>query len=120
MKRVLIADDAIFMRKVLGDILTKNGYEVVGEASDGREAVEKYLLIKPEFMTLDITMPVMDGMEALQIIKRIDKNCKVLMVSAMGQESMIMDSIRAGAKGFIVKPFREGDVLEQVRKLNFL
>lgn len=120
MKKVLIADDAIFMRKVLGDLLTRNGYEVVGEAANGRDAVEKYLLLKPEFVTMDITMPVMDGLEALQIIKKIDQNCKVIMVSAMGQETMIMDSIRAGAKGFIVKPFREGDVLEQVKKLNFL
>jgi two-component system, chemotaxis family, chemotaxis protein CheY len=120
MKKVLIADDAIFMRKVLADILEKNGYEVVGEASNGRDAVEKYILLKPEFVTMDITMPGMDGIEALQTIKRIDKNCKVIMVSAMGQEEMINDSIRAGAKGFIVKPFREGDVLQQVKKLNFL
>ncbi|WP_073589309.1 response regulator [Anaerocolumna xylanovorans] len=120
MKKVLIADDAIFMRKVLGDILKKNGYEVVGEASNGREAVEKYLMVKPEFVTMDVTMPGMDGLEALQVIKKIDKNCKVIMVSAMGQEAVIMDCIRAGAKGFIVKPFSEGDVLEQVKKLSFL
>ncbi|BCK00230.1 response regulator [Anaerocolumna chitinilytica] len=120
MKNVLIADDAIFMRKVLGDILRRNGYEVVGEASNGREAVEQYLLVKPEFVTMDVTMPGMDGLEALKVIKNIDKNCKVLMVSAMGQEAVIMDCIRAGAKGFIVKPFSEGDVLEQVKKLNFL
>ncbi|MGN6710906.1 two-component system, chemotaxis family, response regulator CheY [Anaerocolumna jejuensis DSM 15929] len=120
MKTVLIADDAIFMRKVLGDILQKNGYEVVGEASNGREAVEKYLLLKPEFVTMDITMPVMDGVEALKVIKKIDSNCKIIMVSALGQEDMKLDCIRAGAKGYIVKPFREGDVLEQVKKLNFL
>ncbi len=117
MQKVLITDDAAFMRKILGDILKKNGCEVVGEASNGEEAVEKYKALRPDFVTMDITMPVMDGIQATRAIHQMDAGCKVLMVSAMGQQGMILEAIQAGAKGFIVKPFQESKVVEEVERL---
>lgn len=115
--RILIVDDAAFMRMMLKDILTKNGFEVVAEAADGVQAVEKYVETKPDLVTMDITMPEMDGIMALKEIKRIDPDAKVIMVSAMGQQAMVIDAIQAGAKDFIVKPFQADRVLEAVTKV---
>lgn len=115
--RILIVDDVAFMRMMLKDILTKNGFEVVAEAADGVQAVEKYVETKPDLVTMDITMPEMDGIMALKEIRRIDPDAKVIMVSAMGQQAMVIDAIQAGAKDFIVKPFQADRVLEAVTKV---
>lgn len=115
-KRIMIVDDAAFMRMMIKDILVKNGYEVVGEAANGVEAVEKYKELKPDLVTMDITMPEMDGVTALKEIKKIDPNAKVIMCSAMGQQAMVIDAIQSGAKDFIVKPFQNDRVIEAVRK----
>lgn len=117
MARILVVDDAAFMRMMIKDILTKNGYEVVGEAADGQQAVEQYQELKPDLVTLDITMPEMDGITALKKIKEIDPDAKVIMCSAMGQQAMVIDAIQAGAKDFIVKPFQAERVLEAIRKV---
>ncbi|MBD2845277.1 response regulator [Paenibacillus sp. IB182496] len=114
--RILIVDDAAFMRMMIRDILTKNGYEVVGEAQDGAQAVEKYKDLKPDLITMDITMPEMDGITALKEIKKMDGNAKVIMCSAMGQQAMVIDAIQAGAKDFIVKPFQADRVIEAIKK----
>lgn len=114
--RILIVDDAAFMRMMIRDILSKNGYEVVGEAQDGAQAVEKYKELKPDLITMDITMPEMDGISALKEIKKIDGNAKVIMCSAMGQQAMVIDAIQAGAKDFIVKPFQADRVIEAIKK----
>ncbi|GFR37719.1 chemotaxis protein CheY [Insulibacter thermoxylanivorax] len=114
--RVLIVDDAAFMRMMIKDILTKNGYEVVGEASDGLQAIEKYKELSPDLVTMDITMPEMDGITALKEIRKIDPNAKVIMCSAMGQQAMVIDAIQAGAKDFIVKPFQADRVIEAIKK----
>ncbi len=116
-KQVLIVDDATFMRIKLRDILEKNGYEVVGEAENGIQAVEKYKELNPDIVTLDITMPEMDGIEALKQIKEYDADSRVLMCSAMGQQSMVMDAIRAGAVDFIVKPFDTERVIKALDKI---
>jgi len=115
-KTVLIVDDAAFMRMMIKDILSKNGYDVVGEAADGVQAIEKYKEIQPDLVTMDITMPEMDGIEALKQIKEINPNSIVIMCSAMGQQAMVIDAIQAGAKDFIVKPFQEERVLEAINK----
>ena len=104
--RVLVVDDAAFMRMMVKDILTKNGYEVVGEAENGMKALEKYQELKPDLTTMDITMPEMDGISAVKEIKKVDPNAKIVMCSAMGQQSMVIDAIQSGAKDFIVKPFQ--------------
>ena len=116
-KKVLIVDDAAFMRMMLKDILTKNGYEVVGEAENGAKAVEKYGELKPDLVTMDITMPEMDGISALKNIRSMDSNAKVVMCSAMGQQAMVIEAIQAGARDFIVKPFQADRVLEAVKKV---
>jgi two-component system, chemotaxis family, chemotaxis protein CheY len=116
MARVLIVDDAAFMRMMIKDILEKNGFEVIGEASNGIKAVEIYKKEKPDVVTMDITMPDMDGIEAVKQIKAFDPGAKIIMCSAMGQQTMVMDAIRAGAKDFIVKPFQADRVLEAIRK----
>lgn len=116
MTRVLIVDDAAFMRMMIKDILVKNGFEVVGEAPNGLKAVELYKKEKPDVVTMDITMPDMDGIQAVKAIKEFDPTARVIMCSAMGQQSMVMDAIRAGARDFIVKPFQADRVLEAVRK----
>src|SRR5690625_4388092 len=115
-KSVLIVDDAAFMRMMIKDILTKNGYDVVGEAQDGAQAVEKFKELKPDLVTMDITMPEMDGVTALKKIKEFDPQATVIMCSAMGQQAMVIDAIQAGAKDFIVKPFQAERVLEAVKK----
>ncbi len=117
MAKVLIVDDAAFMRMMIKDILEKNGFEVIGEASNGLKALEIYKKEKPDVVTMDITMPDMDGIEAVKEIKNFDPAAKVIMCSAMGQQSMVMDAIRAGAKDFIVKPFQADRVLDAVRKV---
>lgn len=114
--RILIVDDAAFMRMMIRDILSKNGYEVVGEAQDGSQAIEKYKELKPDLITMDITMPEMDGISALKEIKKMDGNAKVIMCSAMGQQAMVIDAIQAGAKDFIVKPFQADRVIEAIKK----
>lgn len=114
--RILVVDDAAFMRMMVKDILTKNGYEVIGEASDGRQAIEKYQELKPDLVTLDITMPEVDGIEALKKIRDVDPNARVIMCSAMGQQAMVIDAIQAGARDFIVKPFQADRVIEAVKK----
>ncbi|MBN6185819.1 response regulator [Aneurinibacillus sp. BA2021] len=114
--RVLIVDDAAFMRMMIKEILTKNGYNVVGEASDGAQAVEKYKELNPDLVTMDITMPEMDGITALKEIKKINPAAKVIMCSAMGQQAMVIDAIQAGAKDFIVKPFQADRVIEAIKK----
>ncbi|MGG6313538.1 MULTISPECIES: response regulator [Paenibacillus] len=114
--RILIVDDAAFMRMMIRDILTKNGFEVVGEAQDGAQAIEKYKELHPDLITMDITMPEMDGIAALKEIKKLDSNAKVIMCSAMGQQAMVIDAIQAGAKDFIVKPFQSDRVIEAINK----
>ncbi|MBQ7680057.1 MAG: response regulator [Butyrivibrio sp.] len=115
-KKILITDDAAFMRMMLKDILTKGGYDVVGEAENGKVAIDKYNELKPDLVTLDITMPEMDGIAALKGIKAADANACCIMCSAMGQQAMVIESIQAGAKDFIVKPFQADRVLEAVKK----
>lgn len=114
--KILIVDDAAFMRMMIKDILSKNGYEVVGEANDGLQAIEKFKELKPDLVTMDITMPEMDGIAALKQIKSMDANAKVIMCSAMGQQAMVIDAIQAGAKDFIVKPFQADRVIEAISK----
>ena len=113
-KKILLVDDAAFMRKMIKDTLTKNGYTEVFEAVDGADAVEKYAEIAPDLVFMDITMPNMDGLEALKAIRAKDGSANVVMCSAMGQESMVMDAVRSGAKDFIVKPFKPDRVLKTV------
>lgn len=115
-KTVLIVDDAAFMRMMIKDILNKNGFDVVGEAEDGQQAVDKYKELTPDLVTMDITMPEMDGIAALKEIKKIDPNSTVIMCSAMGQQAMVIDAIQAGAKDFIVKPFQADRVIEAINK----
>jgi len=115
--KVLIVDDAAFMRMMIKDILEKNGYDVVGEASNGLVAVDLYKKEKPDVVTMDITMPDMDGIEAVKQIRTFDPNAKIIMCSAMGQQSMVMDAIKSGAKDFIVKPFQADRVLEAIKKV---
>ncbi|CCZ27482.1 sporulation initiation phosphotransferase F [Firmicutes bacterium CAG:194] len=116
-KNILICDDAAFMRMMIKDILTKNGYNVVGEAENGLKAVEKYSETKPDLVLMDITMPEMDGIQALKKIKELDSGATVIMCSAMGQQAMVIESIQAGAKDFIVKPFQADRVIEAVKKV---
>lgn len=116
-KKVLIVDDAAFMRMMIKDILSKNGYEVAGEAENGLRAVEKYKELTPDLVLMDITMPEMNGIDAVKNIKAIDPGAKIVMCSAMGQQAMVIESIQAGARDFIVKPFQADRVLEAVRKV---
>lgn len=115
-KNIMICDDAAFMRMMIKDILTKNGYNVAAEAENGAKAVEKYLDVKPDLVMMDITMPEMDGIQALKKIKEMDPNATVIMCSAMGQQAMVIESIQSGAKDFIVKPFQADRVIEAVKK----
>ena len=116
-KNILICDDAAFMRMMIKDILIKNGYIVAGEAENGAKAVEKYNELKPDLVLMDITMPEMDGIQALKKIKESSPEAVVIMCSAMGQQAMVIESIQAGAKDFIVKPFQADRVLEAVKKV---
>ena len=116
MARVLVVDDAAFMRKVLSDALGKAVHEVVGEAANGQEAVDRYRDLKPDLTTLDITMPEKDGLHALREILALDPTARVVMCSALGQESKVLESIKSGARDFVVKPFQPDRVLEAVAK----
>jgi two-component system chemotaxis response regulator CheY len=112
MKKVLIVDDAEFMRLSIHKFLSNDNYEVVAEAENGKVAIEKYVEYKPDIVTMDLTMPEMDGIEAIKEIKKIDKDAKILVISAMGQETKVREAIVAGAKNFIIKPFTEETVLK--------
>jgi two-component system, chemotaxis family, chemotaxis protein CheY len=116
MARVLVVDDAAFMRKMVGDALAKGGHEVVGEAGNGVEAIERFQELKPDLMTLDITMPEKDGLAALAEIVAADPSARVVMCSALGQESKVLEAIKLGAKDFVVKPFQPARVIEAVGK----
>ena len=116
-KNILVCDDAAFMRMMIKDILTKNGYNVAGEAENGLKAIEKYKEVNPDLVLMDITMPEMDGIQALKEIKKVDSGAKVIMCSAMGQQAMVIEAIQSGAKDFIVKPFQAERVLEAVKKV---
>lgn len=120
MPRVLIVDDALFMRKILRDILVKEGIEVCGEAENGKEAIEKFRELKPDLVTMDIVMPKMeeiDGIGAVREIMKIDPQAKIIMVSAMGQHSLVVEAIQAGAKDFVTKPFQPSRVIEAIRRV---
>ena len=116
-KNILIVDDAAFMRMMIKDILTKNGYNIAAEAENGKIAVDKYNEVKPDLVLMDITMPEMDGIQALKTIKGNDPNAQIIMCSAMGQQAMVIEAIQSGAKDFIVKPFQAERVLEAVKKV---
>ena len=115
-KNILICDDAAFMRMMIKDILTKNGYNVAGEAENGKVAVEKYAEIKPDLVMMDITMPELDGLEATKLIVESDPNAKVIMVSAMGQQDKVFGAFEAGAKDFVVKPFDPDKIISCIEK----
>lgn len=115
-KRILITDDALFMRVTLKNILLQNGYEVVGEAANGVESVAMYAQLRPDVVTMDITMPEMDGLTALKTIRASDPNARIVMCTAMGQKAMVVEAIQAGAKDFIVKPFQPDRVVEALTK----
>ena len=117
MAKILVVDDAAFMRMMIKDILTKNGYEVAGEAENGVVAVSKYAELKPDLVLMDITMPEKDGIQALKDIKASDAGAKVIMCSAMGQQAMVIEAIQSGARDFIVKPFQTDRVIEAVKKV---
>ena len=117
MTKVLVTDDAAFMRMQLKDMLSKLGYEVVGEAENGQVAIEKYQELQPDVVTMDITMPEMDGIAAVKEIKKINPAAKVIMCSAMGQQNMVLEAIQAGANDFIVKPFSAERVEEALSKI---
>ena len=116
MARVLVVDDAAFMRKMVTDALATGGHEVIGEAANGAEAVARFQELKPEVMTLDITMPEKDGLAALKEIMELDPSARVVMCSALGQESKVLESIKLGAKDFVVKPFQADRVLDAIGK----
>ena len=113
----MIVDDAAFMRNMIKDILEEEGYEVAGEAANGEEAVSKYKELKPDVVTMDIVMPMKSGIEAVHEIVSFNKDAKIVMCSALGQESLVMEAIEAGAKDFITKPFKKENVLEMIKKL---
>lgn len=117
MAKIIIADDAAFMRMVLKNILERYGHEVIAEADNGETAVQKYAENKPDLVTMDITMPDMDGISAVQKIMSIDPNAKIIMCSAMGQQNMVLDAVKAGAKDFVTKPFQETRVISSIEKV---
>ncbi|WAH36408.1 response regulator [Alicyclobacillus dauci] len=118
MAKIMVVDDAAFMRMMLKNLLTEGGHEVVAEAGNGREAVQLYEAHRPDVVTMDITMPEMDGLEAVKAIMALDPNAKVVMCSAMGQQDMVIDAIKSGAKSFLVKPFQKEKVLEEIAKIS--
>lgn len=115
--RVVIADDAIFMRTVLKNMLLEEDIHVIGEASNGLEAIEVVGRLKPDILTLDITMPELDGIEAISKIVEVSPDTKIIMVSAMGQQGMVIDAIKRGAKDFITKPFEKSRILQSIKKV---
>ncbi|WCK54396.1 response regulator [Aneurinibacillus sp. Ricciae_BoGa-3] len=114
---ILVVDDAAFMRMMIKGFLTKSGFSRIEEAANGVEAVEKYKSAHPALVTMDITMPEMDGIEAVKAIRQIDPNANIIMCSAMGQQNMVIQALQAGAKDFIVKPFQEQRVIEAIKKV---
>ncbi len=116
-KTVLITDDTAFMRMTLRNVIEKNGYKVVGEAADGEEAIALYKELKPDMVTMDITMPKMDGITAIKEIIKADPQAKIIVCSAMGQKPMVIEALSAGAKDFLVKPFDADRVVESLRKI---
>ena len=114
---ILIVDDAAFMRMMIKDVLSKNGFVISGEADNGSMAIEKYKELNPELVIMDITMPELDGIQAVKEIKKIDDDAKIIMCSAMGQQAMVIEAIQAGAKDFIVKPFQAERIVEAVKKV---
>lgn len=116
-RTVLVVDDAIFMRTMIGDILKQAGFEVVGEASSGVEAVQQYKELKPDLVTMDIVMPDMGGIDAVREIIKEDPKARILMCSAMGQQGLVVEAIQAGARDFVVKPFQPSRVIEAVQRL---
>ena len=116
-KNVMVVDDAAFMRMMIKDILSKNGYNIVGEAENGKKAVDTYAECKPDLVLMDITMPEMDGIQALKAIRGNDPNASIIMCSAMGQQAMVIEAIQSGARDFIVKPFQADRVIEAVKKV---
>jgi two-component system chemotaxis response regulator CheY len=116
-KRILVVDDAAFMRMMIKNILSKNGYEIIGEAENGQVAVELYKKLKPDLVTMDITMPEMNGIEGVKAIREFDPDAKIIMCSAMGQQAMVMEAIQAGAKDFIVKPFQQDRILQAIGRV---
>jgi two-component system chemotaxis response regulator CheY len=117
MKKVLIVDDAAFMRATIKAILERNGFEVAGEAENGALGVKKYLELRPDIVTMDITMPEMTGIEALQKIRSFDPDAKVVMITSMGQESLVKEAVVSGARSFLVKPFKEEHVIQTLKKI---
>ena len=117
MKKIMIVDDAAFMRLTIKNMLKKSPHVVIGEAENGRAAIERYKELGPDIVTMDITMPELDGLSALKEIIRMDPGARVIMVSAMGQETMVREAIVSGAKGFIVKPFKEEGILSAIDRL---
>jgi len=121
MKKVLVVDDAVFMRKTISSALLEAGFEVVGEAKSGVEAIKKYKELSPDIVTMDITMPDMDGINAVRKIKEYDPNCKIIVISAMGQDAMVKEALIAGAQNFLVKPLKMDTIVDTLnRALNFL
>lgn len=120
MVRVMIVDDAAFMRMMIRDILEKDGYEVIAEAENGLKAIDLYKKEKPDIVMMDITMPGMNGIEALKEIKKIDPSARIIMCSAMGQDAMVNEALNEGAKAFVVKPFQPEMVLDAVKKINII
>lgn len=116
MAKIMIVDDAAFLRAILKDILLKAGHEVVFEAANGKEAVDRYKAYQPDLVTMDITMPVMEGIQAVKEIRQLDPKANIVMCSAMGQRNLIIEAIQSGAKDFIIKPFQTSRVLEAVDK----
>lgn len=114
---ILIVDDAAFMRMMIKDVLSKNGFTIAGEAENGVKAVEKFKETNPDLVIMDITMPEMDGIQAVKEIKKSDSSAKIIMCSAMGQQAMVIEAIQAGAKDFIVKPFQAERIVEAVKKV---
>ncbi len=115
--RLLVVDDAMFMRRMLSDILEKGGHIICGEASTGKEAIERYKELKPDLVTMDIIMPDMSGIEAVKEIKKVDPDAKILMVSAMGQQALVLEAVQSGAIDYIVKPFQPSRVLESIERI---
>jgi two-component system chemotaxis response regulator CheY len=115
--RVLIVDDAIFMRKMISDILVENGMEVVGEADTGAKAVEKYMELRPDLVTMDIIMPEMNGIDAVRKVMEFDSKARIVMCSALGQQALVQEAITAGAKDFLIKPFNAARVVEVIAKV---
>lgn len=120
MANILIVDDAVFMRKILSDTLAKDGHKIVGEAENAKEGLELYKKLKPDIVTLDIIMPEIDGIDSMKAIRQIcaiDKDARIIMVSAMGQQELVVEAIQAGAKDFIVKPFQSSRVTDAINRL---